>query len=196
MFSPYIRCSNDDFTILLVWVDDFISISTTDNLNNVTEHDLKGHFDIKSLRLPNLLLEMKVHVGNKIISISQAHYIDSLLTKFGLTNMNPVVTPMDPNVKLNDYDKSSKTELEGEEDLNKKITHGYTQSIATCLDIAFAINKLAQYTSNPKPLHWTAVKHIFCYLKYTQHHALTYGGEESILTPDLKFFCNANWANN
>src|SRR6266545_7352868 len=158
MFSPYIRCSNDDFTILLVWVDDFISISTTDNLNNVTEHDLKGHFDIKSLRLPNLLLEMKVHVGNKIISISQAHYIDSLLTKFGLTNMNPVVTPMDPNVKLNDYNKSSKTELEGEEDLNKKITHGYAQSIrslmylaiTTRLDIAFAINKLAQYTSNPK----------------------------------------------
>jgi len=117
---------------------------------------------------------MKVHVGNKIISISQAHYIDSLLTKFGLTNMNPVVTPMDPNVKLNDYDKSSKTELEGKEDLNKKITHGYAQSIgwlmylaiATHLDIAFAINKLAQYTSNPKILHWTAVKRVFRYLKY------------------------------
>ena len=158
-YCCYIRRSDDNFTSLLVWVDDFISASTTNDLNDVTEHNLKSHFDIKSLGLPNLLLGMKVHVGHDIISLSQTHYIDSLLTKFGLADANPVATPMDPNVKLDKYDKSTKTELEGEEDSNNKISYGYAQligslmylAIATCLDIAFAVNKLAQYTSDPKP---------------------------------------------
>jgi len=70
---------------------------------------------------------------------------------------------MDPNVKLNTPIKDDGSEPQGEND--PKITHGYIQligllmylAIATRSNITFAVNRLAQYMSNLKPLHWAAV---------------------------------------
>jgi hypothetical protein len=212
-YCCYIKRQENDYSILLVWVDDFVSLSTTNDLNNVTERDLKIHFEIKALGQPNLLLGMKVSIQSNYISLSQSHYIDALLAKYGLTDANPVTTPMDPNVKLDAYSKDGETELAGEADPrdfvgnsrdDSKITHGYAQLIGSLMylaigtrpDIAYAVNRLAQYTANPKSLHWTAVKRVFRYLKYTKHRALTFGGDDdNIRNTDLNFFCDADWAN-
>jgi hypothetical protein len=59
-YCCYIQRERDNFTILLVWVDDFLSLSTIDTLNDSTERDLKIHFDIKSLSLTRLLLGIQV----------------------------------------------------------------------------------------------------------------------------------------
>ena len=56
------------------------------------------------------------------------------------------------------------------------------------------MNKLAQFTHNPKPKHWTAVKRIFRYLKGTQTHVLTYGGSDDLLSPKINIYCDADWA--
>jgi hypothetical protein len=62
-------------------------------------------------------------------------------------------------------------------------------------DIAYATQKLAQYTKDPKPVHWTAVKRIFRYLKGTREYALTYGGlSAEEFTEDLNVYCDADWA--
>ena len=204
-YCCYIKRVNDDFTALLVWVDDFLFLSTLEKLNDILEIDLQGHFEVKSLGRPNLLLGMKVLIGLNFISLSQSHYIDSLLEKYGLSDANPVTTPMDPNVKLDihsDGDADGNEIKSGWDD--PKITHGYVQlirslmylAIGTRPDIAYAINRLAQFTANPRPLHWTAVKRVFRYLKYTKHFVLTYGGDDdAIRNSDLNFFCDADWAN-
>ena len=199
-YCCYIRRRGDDFTVLLVWVDDFASMSTTDDQNDATERDLNTHFDVKSLGQPNLLLGMKISQGNHIITLSQTHYIDALLEKFGLTNANPVSTPMDINVKLDHVTEGQEDEEQGEKD--EKITHGYAALIGSLMylaigtrpDIAFAVNKLAQFTQNPKPIHWTAVKRVFRYLKYTRTHRLTYGDDDDLLNTDFNIFCDADWA--
>lgn len=49
-------------------------------------------------------------------------------------------------------------------------------STSTHLDISIATSHVAQYMSNPGPLHWVTVKRILCYLKRTQHFGLTYFG--------------------
>jgi hypothetical protein len=43
-------------------------------------------------------------------------------------------------------------------------------------------------------MHWTAVKRIFRYLKYTRTNALTYGGDDDLLSEDINIFCDADWA--
>ena len=116
--------------------------------------------------------------------MSQTHYIKTLLKKYGLQDANPVSTPMDLNIKLDNPE-----EILEEQGNIQMVTHGYANlirsliylAIATRLDIAYAINKLAQYTSAPKPKHWTAVKWVFQYLKGTKDHRLTYGGSHNLL---------------
>lgn len=46
-------------------------------------------------------------------------------------------------------------------------------------DIAYAISKISQYSVNPDPTHWTAVKRIFRYLAGTPNCGLCYGVEGS-----------------
>ena len=196
-YCCYIRQNEDGISILLVWVDDFLSISTNDSLNDRIEDELQKYFEIKSLGKPSIIIGVKITQENNLIQISQTHYIEILLNKYGLQDANPVSTPMDPNIRLDDPE-----EISGEQGNTQMVTHGYANligslmylAIATRPDIAYAINKLAQYTSAPKPKHWTAVKRIFRYLKGTKDHKLTYGGSNDLLNEELNIYCDADWA--
>ncbi|CAA7267803.1 unnamed protein product [Cyclocybe aegerita] len=137
------------------------------------------------------------------ISLFQTAYIDSLLKKYGLDDCNSVTTPLDPNVRLDD-DSDEETKPGVNQDQDKRLSVGYATligslmylAIGTHLDIAYAVQKLAQLTQNPKPKHWTAVKRIFRYLKGTCTHALTYSGSDNFTTPELNIYCDADWGSN
>lgn len=47
--------------------------------------------------------------------------------------------------------------------------------LGTHPDISYAVQALAQFSSCPGPSHWTAVKHIFRYLKGSLDYGITYG---------------------
>src|SRR5947199_4090019 len=49
--------------------------------------------------------------------------------------------------------------------------------LGTRPDIAFAVSLVSRYAANPTPMHMTAVKQIFQYLKGTIDLQLTYHGE-------------------
>ena len=166
-YCCYIKTSNDDSSILVVWVNDFLSLSTKETLNDNIEGGLNKHFKVKSLGQPKLLLGIKIDIGENYISLSQSHYIDILLEKYGLADANPMSTPMDLNIKLDLEVKDSKGQPKDNACL--KIGHTYAQLIGSLMyitlgthpDISYAVNKLAQFTSDPKPMHWTAIKRIF-----------------------------------
>ena len=68
-------------------------------------------------------------------------------------------------------------------------------AIGTRPDISFAVQNLSQFTQNPGPEHWTAVKRIFRYLNGTKDLGLTYGGKDNV---DLSIiaYSDADWASN
>src|SRR6266545_7824375 len=105
----------------------------TDALNNSAERDLRAHFNIKSLSLPRLLLGMHINIEPNMISLSQSHYVEFLLEKYGLTEANPVSTPIDPNVKLNAH-KMDSYELERE--IDSTVTYRYAQLISSLMYLA------------------------------------------------------------
>ena len=47
-------------------------------------------------------------------------------------------------------------------------------------DIAYTVEVLARFNSNPGMAHWKAVKHLFCYLKETLDMTLEYGPDPPI----------------
>ena len=45
----YLQCQGKEFDIILIWVDDIISIVTSTTRNNIVEKDLSMRFEIKAL---------------------------------------------------------------------------------------------------------------------------------------------------
>lgn len=88
---------------------------------------------------------------------------------------NPTTTPADPHIRL----EKSKPDFQASEKDKKDY-----QSTVGCLmyailgtrpDISYAVSKVSQYSTNPNPTHWTAVKRIFRYLAGTTNRGLYYG---------------------
>jgi hypothetical protein len=167
------------------------------------EQDLGGKFEIKALGRPKMLLGMGINQNptDNSIKIFQTAYIDSLLKKHGLEDANPVSTPLDPNIKLDlDHDESNNSEMQGE--ISERVTTSYATLIGSLMylaigtrpDIAYSVQRLAQFTQNPKPVHWTAVKRIFRYLKGTRTLGITYEGSNELNNEELNIYCDADWA--
>jgi hypothetical protein len=62
--------------------------------------------------------------------------------------------------------------------------------LSTRVDIAFAIIKLARYTSNPSNIYFIAIKRVFKYLKGTKDYGITYYKNASRF---ISGYCNADY---
>ena len=179
-------------------MDDFLSILYQDKLNDQIETKLNKHFKVKSLGQLSIIIGVKVHQEDHLIKISQTHYIDTILKKYGLQDVNLVSTPMDPNIKLDALEGKASKDSEDQLFIN----HGYANLIGSLMylaittqpNIAYLVNKLTQYTLAPKAKHWTAIKRVFRYLKKTRQYKLTYGGSLELLHDEINIYCDANWA--
>ena len=54
-------------------------------------------------------------------------------------------------------------------------------SIATWTDITYAVSHLGKYSVNPGQAHWTAAKHVICYLHATCDQNLILGSKQPII---------------
>ena len=64
--------------------------------------------------------------------------------------------------------------------------------VCTRPDTCFIVSKLSQYCEKPTCEHWTAVKHVFRYLKGTVDCGLCYCKDEQNV--QLIGYCDADWA--
>ena len=105
-YCCYFRQQGENFTIVLVWVDDLVLLTNCPAKSNRVKEELKLKFKIKILGEPSLLLGMKISCNKKlkIVTLSQTHYIDKILEQVGLQDTNSVATPIDPGVNL-EFDK-------------------------------------------------------------------------------------------
>ena len=87
----------------------------------------------------------------------------------------PVKTPLTPGTELSQLvpTESEKASMQTVPYLSAV---GALQYLATMTrpDIAYAVSYLGRFNHNPHPDHWTAVKHVLCYLKGTKDYKLVY----------------------
>ena len=96
------------------------------------------------------------------IWIGQDNYIKGILEKFNMVEANPIATPMDVSAKPI---KAANGESKVDPHLYQSAVGSLLYlAIATRPDIAFAVNKAAQFNSNPTTTHWQMVKRIIRYL--------------------------------
>ena len=77
--------------MLLVWVDDIISIATNTTRNDIVEQDLGGKFEIKALGRPKMLLGMGISQNSEITQLNYFKPPMSILSSRNMVFMMPTL---------------------------------------------------------------------------------------------------------
>jgi hypothetical protein len=190
----YIKRDGNDVAILTVWVDDLLLFASSDKLMEQTISDVQSVWEVTILGEPTKIVGIEITQTDDAITISQKMYINSILEREGLSGINSVTTPLDPNIKLEPNPDGG----EGNRSNSFARLLGELQFLANCTrpDIAFAVNRLASYTANPSLQHVTAVKRILRYLAGTKDLGITYSKNSTNLSENSFFgFADAAFAN-
>jgi hypothetical protein len=172
----------DDGTWAIVgfWVDDAITVGSEKRLFEL-EQAFREQFGISGDREADYILGTTIQQDAKSNSvyISQKDYIQNIAEKFEVQNCKPVRSPIPLGV---DFSAISQPETEQEKEDAAKLP--YRELIGSLMfaavvsrpDIAYSVNKLAQYSSNPSYSHWKIAKRILQYLYTTRNQSLRLGG--------------------
>lgn len=171
----------------LIYVDDIILTGSSNNVLSQLIATLSHDFPIKDLGNLNFFLGVEVIRTAKGLLLSQQRYISDLLHRTKMTHTKPVHSSMSSSTSLSKFMGSSFSD----KTLYRSTVEAFQYLSFTRLDIAFFVNKVAQFMHDPRNDHWSAVKRILRYLKNTVTHGLFISKCSSM---HLSALSNANWA--
>lgn len=147
---------------VLVYVDDIIVASSTENATTVLLNNLKEEFAHKDLGNLHYFLGIEVNKVRDGIILTQDKYASDLLKKVGMADCKPVSTRLSTSEKLSLHEGT----LLGANDATRyrSIVGALQYLTLTRPDIAFSVNKVRQFLHAPTTVHWEA-KRILRYIK-------------------------------
>jgi histone deacetylase 1/2 len=174
---------------MLVYVDDIILVSSSEEATNVLLKDLSEKFALKDLGDLHFFLGIEVHEIDDGLLLNQANYAKKMLEQEGMSNCKSSPTPLSSSEKIT----ANAGELLGPDDSTKyRSMVGAIQYLTlTRPDIAYSVNKVCQYLHTHTTLHWTAAKRILRYIKGTLSIGLTFMRSQS---SSISAFSYADWA--
>ncbi|KAK0605174.1 hypothetical protein LWI29_023729 [Acer saccharum] len=187
--SLFILNSNGCVIFLLVYVDDIIV--TGNDVTSVNDFiaTLARRFSIKDLGGLSYFLGVEVTSCSAGLFLSQQKYITDLLHRTKMFDAKPVSTPLPTDHSITLLDGTSLTDAT---EFRRVI--GALQYLSfTRPDIAFAVNKLAQFMHRPTTGHWSLAKRLLRYLRGTLGFGLVLHRNSSF---SLHAFSDADWAGN
>ena len=149
----YTKCIEKECVIIALYVDDMLIFGTSLIVVQSTKRFLASQFDMKDMGEAKVILGVKITRMGDSIMLSQEHYVEKILKRFGHFDAKPMSTPYDANTHLikNRGDPMGQAE--------------YAQIIWSLMhlmnfsrpDIAYAVCRLSRYTHNPNNDHWNAL---------------------------------------
>ena len=148
----YIRHIRNNVIIIRVHVDDMLDLASDNEAMAEFKKEFGHKFDISDLgELKQIMgFEVQRDLTKGTINLTQTQYVGKILDRFGMTKSTPVKMPMDPHVKLT---KTPKGEHHNIPEYAAAIGSLMYAAIGTRPDIAYAVQHLSQFTSNPSPAH-------------------------------------------
>jgi hypothetical protein len=179
-----------DVTIfLLVYVDNIIIASSSQEAVSALLQDLRAEFVLKDLGPLHYFLSIEVKTINGGLHLSQSKYASDFLKRAGMMNCKPVMTPLPISEKLSVH---SGQPLDVKEYTKYRSIVGALQYLTlTRPDLAYPVNKVCQFLHSPTIEHMTAVKRILRYLKHTLDIGLKFTKSSSML---VSAFSDSYWA--
>ncbi|KAH9741041.1 retrovirus-related pol polyprotein from transposon RE2 [Citrus sinensis] len=184
--SLFVHHVAGEIIVALIYVDDILITGSNSLLVEKVIHQLGAEFALKDLGEFNYFLGLDVTPNVDGLHLSQTKYIGDLLKKAQMVNCKGCSTPMSSTEKL----VKDKGEVFENPSLYRSLVGSLQYVTLTRPEIAFTVNKLSQYLSNPSVLHWQACKRVLRYLQYTADHGLQFYSSGSL---SLTAFSDADW---
>ena len=126
------------------------------------KEEISGHVSFKDQGEITHLLGIEVirDCTARTISFLHCHYIDMMLTTYGLSDAHPVHTPAISGVQLSMHNSPMTSH---EIELMKRIPYQNVVralnhcAVMTRSDISLAVQKVSQFATNLGSAHWTAI---------------------------------------
>lgn len=181
--------STEGEVYIALYVDDLYIFSSSSARTQMLKQELEKRFVMRDLGEVQSLLNVRVRKTADGFSLDQCHYIERLLAKYGMSDCNPVATPLPVNLKLDKAEKDSCSPGNLYQELIGCLTYLATSSRP---DIAYSVSYLAQFNNCHNENHLVYAKRILRYLKGTKDYALLYkkSGE------GLEAYVDADWGSN
>lgn len=165
----FIGYFNSIKVLLILYVDDGLLLAKDKEILNIILQDLRENFEIKVLQF-NSFVGMEINKTKHCITINQKHYIENLINNFNMYDAKGCSTPVNVNVQLCKNEKET------------VVNFPYREAVGVLLflstvsrpDIAYAVNLVSRYVSNPGTIHVNAVKRIIRYLICTRDKSIVY----------------------
>jgi hypothetical protein len=195
-YCVYLHRSEQEAIIICLYVDDLFLFTSSISLLTRFKRQLMDEFEMEDLGEARLVLGMQIARDRRVrvLTISQQSYLEKALGKLGAAQLNSVATPIDTNaqlVKAGDNHEATPAEITRYQSIIGTLQYAAN---GTRPDIAYTVNQLARYSSNPDDSHFTALKRVLRYLRGTTDWALTYTGTDTS-HPSLTGYSDADYAN-
>src|SRR5947207_8361034 len=157
---------------------------------NALKTQLKEEYKMKDLGELRYFLGIQVHRDRerKIIHISQAGYIRTILERYGMQNNKPASVPLSTGARLV---KATIMDVLAEKKENQSVVGSLMYAmLATRSDLAQSIQQVSQFSQKPTRAHEKAAKQGLRYLNGTIDEGIMYNGN---LGMRLKVWSHANW---
>jgi hypothetical protein len=185
----YYRYSGGEGVILCLYVDDILIFGTSLELIKEVKDFLSQKFEMNDLREANVISNIKLIKGeNGGVTLSQTHYVEKILSRFGYNNSKPAPTPYDASLVPRKNLRITVDQLRYSQIIGSLM---YLAS-ATRPDIAYAVSKLSLFVSNPGSEHWRALERVMHYLVGNMNYDIHYSGDPKV----LEGYSDANWISN
>ncbi|XP_037497741.1 uncharacterized mitochondrial protein AtMg00810-like [Jatropha curcas] len=184
--SLFIYNSGSDTAYLLLYVDDIILITSSDDLRKNIIARLNSEFAMKDLGPLHYFLGIVVHRTPSGLFLTQYKYASKILEHVGMTNCKPSLTPVDTAGKMS----AQPGPLCSDPQKYRQLAGALQYLTFTRPDICYVVQQVCLFMHSPTEQHMNALKRILHYIKGTIHYGLSLSKSPK---HSLVFYMDADW---
>ncbi|UYV67773.1 hypothetical protein LAZ67_5001955 [Cordylochernes scorpioides] len=132
----------EEYAILGLYVDDLIIAGTSKEINDNLASEIEKYVTLTEKKDSEPFIGIEIKREEDGFYLSQTHYIDTILHRFGLEECNSVQTPGDQNQNLDEYLDSKPVDKTVYQEMIGSLMY---LSTGTRPDISFNVSNLSQY---------------------------------------------------
>lgn len=152
------KFANDDFIILLLYVDDMLIVGKNISMIDRLKKQLRESISMKDMGAAKQILGIRImrDRNKKKLWLSQEHYVEIVLQRFQMENAKAVSTPLATHFKLSTSQSPSN---EAEKSNMQRVPYASVvgslmyEMVCTMPDIAHVVGTISRFLSNPGREH-------------------------------------------